>query len=285
MKMKKLDISNKIETEIVEIFEILTRLGKKLNFKYFVIGAFARDVVLKYLYDITPIRRTSDIDIGIQLKSWKNYQELVDELLAIKSFESTELEHRFTYKNSNMIDLIPFGEIAGTDEKYKWKENSDFEMNVEGFNQALDLTVPVIIRLDPILKIKLASLTYQVVLKLIAWREERDQNEKDAIDLCTLMINYTDAGNFKRLYDKENDIIIKHNIDYENNSARLLGRDIVKEVDRKIVDKIIQILKNELEGPDNRLIIKMMNRNYQNYEFEDYFKLTKSLYKGIVDRY
>ena len=255
-----------------------------MNFKYFVIGAFARDVVLKYLYDITPIRRTSDIDIGIQLKSWKNYQELVDELLAIKSFESTELEHRFTYKNSNMIDLIPFGEIAGTDEKYKWKENSDFEMNVEGFNQALDLTVPVIIRLDPILKIKLASLTYQVVLKLIAWREERDQNEKDAIDLCTLMINYTDAGNFNRLYEKENDIIIKHNIDYENNS-RLLGRDIVKEVDRKIVDKIIQILKNELEGPDNRLIIKMMNRNYENYEFEDYFKLTKSLYKGIVDRY
>ena len=283
--MKKLDISNKIETEIVEIFEILTRLGKKLNFKYFVIGAFARDVVLKYLYDITPVRRTIDIDIGIQLESWEKYQELVNELLAIESFESTELEHRFTYKNSNMIDLIPFGEIAGTDEKYKWKGNSDFEMNVEGFNQALDLTVPVIIRLDPILKIKLASLTYQVVLKLIAWREERDQNEKDAIDLCTLMINYTDAGNFKRLYDKENDIIIKHNIDYENNSARLLGRDIVKEVDRKIVDKIIQILKNELEGPDNRLIIKMMNRNYQNYEFEDYFKLTKSLYKGIVDRY
>lgn len=283
--MKKLDISNKIEAEIVEIFEILNRLGVKLNFKYFVIGAFARDVVLKYLYDITPVRRTSDIDIGIQLKSWENYKELVDELLAIKSFESTELEHRFTYKNSNMIDLIPFGEIAGTDEKYKWKENSDFEMNVEGFNQALDLTVPVIIRLNPILKIKLTSLTYQVVLKLIAWREERDQNEKDAIDLCTLMINYTDAGNFNRLYEKENDIIIKHNIDYENNSARLLGRDIVKEVDRKIVDKIVQILKNELEGPDNRLIIKMMNRNYENYEFEDYFRLTKSLYKGIVDRY
>ena len=26
-----------------------------------------------------------------------------------------------------------------------------------------------------------------------------------------------------------------------------------------------------------------MNRNYENYEFEDYFKLTKSLYKGIID--
>lgn len=283
--MKKLDISNKIEAEIVEIFEILTRLGKKLNFKYFVIGAFARDVALKYLYDITPVRRTMDIDIGIQLESWEKYQELVNELLAIESFESTELEHRFTYKNSNMIDLIPFGEIAGADEKYQWKENPNFEMNVEGFNQALELTVPVIIRLDPILKIKLASLTYQVVLKLMAWQEERDQNKKDAIDLCTLMINYTDAGNFKRLYEKENDIIVKYNIDYENNSARLLGRDIVKEVDSKIVNKIIHILKNELEGPDNRLIIKMMNKNYENYEFEDYFKLTKSLYKGIIDRY
>ena len=283
--MKLLDISNKIDRNTVDIFDIINSISEKLQFNYFVVGAFARDVILKYLYNITPVRRTSDIDIGIQLDSWENFREFVNELLSITSFSRTEIEQRFEFKNNHLIDIIPFGEIAGVDEKYQWKSNTNFEMNVKGFNQALDLAIPVIMRSDPILKIKFASLTYQSVLKIIAWKDGIDRNKKDAIDLCILMINYTDAGNFKRLYEKENDIIIKHGIDHENNSARLLGRDIVHEVDRILVGEIIQILKHELEGHDNQLIIDMMNRNYVNYEFDDYYQLTKSMYEGIIDKY
>lgn len=49
----------------------------------------ARDLVLKYGFNIDSIRRTTDMDLGIEVKNWDEYQKLTQELLDMDEFEKS----------------------------------------------------------------------------------------------------------------------------------------------------------------------------------------------------
>jgi predicted nucleotidyltransferase len=61
---------------IVPLYRAIDTAAKALNMPYLVIGAMARDLVLVYGFDARIERGTRDVDFGIQVDSWDDFQNL-----------------------------------------------------------------------------------------------------------------------------------------------------------------------------------------------------------------
>lgn len=40
-------------------------------------GAFARDLILEYYHKIEPTRKTTDLDLGIKVAVWEDFDKLI----------------------------------------------------------------------------------------------------------------------------------------------------------------------------------------------------------------
>lgn len=283
MSKKLLDLSGKIDAVTVAIFEAVTKVASDLNIPFFVVGATARDLVLYYGYAIETIRATRDIDLGIKVSTWEQFNQLKDSLLISGEFDNSGYVHRIIHQSGVPIDIIPFGEITNENSSYSWPPDYNIEMNVLGFNEVFNSSISVRIRTNPDLDIQLASPAGLAILKIISWNDEKHNRMKDAQDLYLLMKNHIDAGNEDRYY-KEIDTFQfdDGDFDYELASAQLLGRDIANIGTSEIIDRILQIL--QLETKDNsqfNLISDMMKSDHPYQNFEHCLTLLKHLIAGI----
>lgn len=284
MKKKFIDISDKIDEFAKKLFLDIDTITKQLAVKPLIVGAFARDIILHYGYGMPVFRATTDYDIGIQLETWDVFRMLKEKLIGSKNFKETDTIHRLINDDELIVDLIPFGDISDIDDTYTWKDKNKTQFNALGFENAFNTASIVRINANPIIEMKFASLEGQAVLKIISWDESNGSREKDAIDLVTFMINHIDAGNLERFFEENYDIATKKNqIKWEDNSARLLGRDISININKKTLIRINDILSRELEKDESKLVIDMLKSNIGNYEYNDYYSLVNSLYKGIQD--
>jgi predicted nucleotidyltransferase len=105
MNENLLDLSGKIDELTVSIYETIAKVADPAGIKYFIIGASARDMILKHGYGIHTIRATLDIDIGIQVSSWDDYKKLSSDLIEAGKFTKSKEPHRFLFNNTR-IDLI-----------------------------------------------------------------------------------------------------------------------------------------------------------------------------------
>ncbi|NHZ86382.1 MAG: hypothetical protein GWP19_10945 [Planctomycetia bacterium] len=284
MKKKFIDISDKIDEFAKKLFLDIDTITKQLAVKPLIVGAFARDIILHYGHGMPVFRATTDYDIGIQLETWDVFRMLKEKLIDSKNFKETDTIHRLINDDELIVDLIPFGDISDIDDTYTWKDKNKTKFNVLGFENAFKTASIVRINANPIIEMKFASLEGQAVLKIISWDESNGSREKDAIDLVTFMISHIDAGNLERFFEENYDIATKKNqIKWEDSSARLLGRDISININKKTLIRINDILSRELGKDESKLVIDMLKSNIGNYEYNDYYSLVNSLYKGIQD--
>jgi predicted nucleotidyltransferase len=61
------DLSEKIDKIIIEALRVVTKAADTLGISFFVVGATARDIILKHCYGIEPPRMTRDIDLGVEV--------------------------------------------------------------------------------------------------------------------------------------------------------------------------------------------------------------------------
>jgi predicted nucleotidyltransferase len=69
------------------------------------------------------------------------------------------------------------------------------------------------------------TLPALAVLKVLAWKDRRAENNKDASHLLTLLRNYLDAGNQERIWEVAQDLLTEHEFDLTLAACGLLGRD------------------------------------------------------------
>lgn len=74
------NLSGKIDRPIVDTLHILRKVADSLNIPFFVVGASARDFILKHRYGIEPRRKTGDIDLGVEVASWEQFGKFTDRL-------------------------------------------------------------------------------------------------------------------------------------------------------------------------------------------------------------
>lgn len=278
-----LDLSGKVDGLTIEVLEVMDSYANSKKIPFFVIGATARDMILTYGYGVEIMRATLDIDFGVQLPSWEQYEILKGGLLSTGNFKKDRMPQRLIYKGERIVDIVPFGTIGKEDDTVEWPPPDDTKMSLVGFKEAYRDKQMIRVRSKPKLEIPFASLKGLVILKLISWDDNYPNRNKDAQDISVILQHYIDAGNDKRFYQDHSDILEIFGMDYTLASARLLGRDMATLSSIKTKKLLLKILNRETSPESQYRLIRAMNLNplFGEDKFEETLKLIESLKAGI----
>jgi predicted nucleotidyltransferase len=195
-----INITGKLPGGLVELYQIINEHANALAIHYLVVGAMARDIVLVHGYGAKVERGTRDVDFGIQVQTWDQFEQLKARLFKAGFKQHKNKVHKLTMVDSGNlpweIDIIPFGEIAHKEPDSEghtigWPPKDDVVMSVMGFAEAFEDALTVLISETPILEQKVASPAGMLVLKLISWLErDPDIRKKDAVDIYYLIKHY-----------------------------------------------------------------------------------------------
>jgi len=242
-----IDISSKFDNRLlIEVLEEVAETTAKLGIPFFIVGATARDFVLGYGFGLNPGRATADVDIGVRVSTWAEFDQLKGGLVSGNKFRLQGNKCRLLHENGTPVDLLPFGLSSPGTCIVEWPPEDGEELNMNGFNEAFEYAMEVCISSEPSLVLKVASPVGLVLLKLLAWSDRKPET-RDAIDLGYLVRDYLDLGNIERIYNKHTDLVEVEEFDYQIAGARLLGRDLAQICDRKTRQLLVQILEPELD--------------------------------------
>jgi len=229
VKITSINIGGKLPQGLVELYADISGHAKALDINYLVVGAMARDLVLVHGFGANIERGTRDVDFGINIANWDEFKALMERLFAADYNADKNRAHRLYYTDGSSheweIDIVPFGEIADTDNNIYWPPKQQSVMNVRGFSEAFANALQVQISEDPEIVIPVASPAGICLLKLIAWLDrETDLRSKDASDFIYLVETYSKIPEiFDALYDQ--DYIEIQGWDETKASSMKLGKD------------------------------------------------------------
>jgi len=217
-----------IDPLTLQVLRHVDRVALDQAIDYFVVGATARDILLTGVFGLKIGRATRDVDLGIVVEGWAQFEAVKANLTASGDFIRDErraqrLYHRPIPKGTPYpLDLIPFGGVERHPKEIAWAPDGSEVMNVAGFEEAFSSAV--LVEVEPGLVVHVASLPGLAILKLLAWADRGATNRRDATDLATLLQQYA-AVNEDRLFEADIQVLEKTNYDFDLAGARLLGVD------------------------------------------------------------
>jgi predicted nucleotidyltransferase len=279
------DLSEKIDQQTVAALFAVKGIADSQGIPFFVVGASARDFLLKHCYGIEPPRMTTDIDLGVKVADWEQFNKLTDALKTTGRFLPDKMQHQRYHFDSVLIDIVPFGPITDKNQRIAWPPEHEIFMSMVGFKEAYEYSITVRLSTTPELDIKLPTLPGLALMKIVSWREKYPERRKDAEDLLLIMHKYEDAGNFDRLYDKEQDLLQEEEFNTRNAGIRLLGQDMAKIADAETLSVVEGILDNEIGEQSQYKLITDMIRGSLSYEdrFDETLQQVEKLRKGLSE--
>jgi predicted nucleotidyltransferase len=252
-------LNSPVDPSLVRVLRALDPIARSSKCEYFLAGATARDLILVNVHGLRQGRATRDIDFGIAVESWEQFELLKERLIATNEFSASRSNQRLIYADSNQgisipVDLIPFRGVASGDGTIAWPPGRDIVMNVAGFEEALASSV--VIEIEASLTVHVASAAGLTLLKLAAWADRGRESNKDAADLYRLLTSYADAGNTDRVYEEETLLLEAVDFDMQLAGAELLGRDVAAICNTQILNQVRSVLA--LESNRERLVIDMV---------------------------
>ena len=129
--------------------------------------------------------------------------------------------HRFRVLDVD-VDVIPFVPLESADRSITW--SNDHRMTVVGFSEAM--AVAEDLQLPSGRSVAVASLPSQVVPKLFAWRDRRAESTKDAIDLRSIILSYSEGSHFDQLYNEHFHRVSRQGYDAQRAGAGTLAAEM-----------------------------------------------------------
>lgn len=172
------------------LMDLLRKISKcfaEMNQVYFVIGATARDLIVRQLVGIASSRRTRDLDLAIAIPDWSAFDDITEALLARGLTKDLKMKQRF-YDGDYELDLVPYGAVAKPDDHIYWPPEEYIAMSVKGFAEVLSDAITVSI--DGAFDVKIASLHGLFILKFSAWMDRHMATRKDADDMEFIIRHY-----------------------------------------------------------------------------------------------
>lgn len=258
MKSTSLNVVGKLPQGLVALYQKINVQTEALGIPYLVIGATARDIILHHGYGAAIERGTRDIDFGIQVQNWDQFEQLKEHLLNNGFTPDQTKVHQLVTTVPNgenwEIDIIPFGNIAGDGNAITWPPQHDIGMSVTGFNEAFKHALDVKIAINPNLNIKVASPAGMLLLKLISWLErEHGVRRKDAMDIFYLTRHYSKIPDIAdSLY--EDDFMDVQDYDEHKASTMKLATDACNIANAEVLSFINEKLFNVESKVDNLVL-------------------------------
>ncbi len=278
------DLSGKIDPKIVEALTAVKSAADSLKIRFFVIGAAALDLILKYCYNMETTRMTMDVDLGVEVADWDQFNQLTNSLVESGRFYRTKQPQRFEF-DSLLIDILPFGSITDENNRISWPPKHERLMSMVGFEEAYEHSMTVRFSSDPELEIKEPTLPGLAIMKTISWKEMYPERRKDAEDLLLIMRKYGDAGNTERLFDMEHDLMQEEEFDVVLAGARLLGRDMAGIANPATIAEVKDILEKETREESQYAMVHDMIRGTLNFDddFDSILLIVKKLKQGFTE--
>ena len=247
---------SKIELENDLLYDTLQALNKcftSMDLNLYVVGATARDLIMKLLDETESKRKTKDLDVAIALSDWSQFNNLC-EVLQTNYFHKGKAKQKFFYKgehheNDYEVDIVPFGEIAD-DEIIAWPPDGTPEMSVKCFTDVMEHAIPV--KINEEFTVYIASLAGQFLIKLDSWMDRHDRDHKDAEDMYYIL----DKFFFTSIMDNQTppDDVDLYSEDLIR-SAQWIGCNMRDMLSTEHLNYYSEIIQKELEkGTDSELI-------------------------------
>ncbi|HYC90695.1 MAG TPA: nucleotidyl transferase AbiEii/AbiGii toxin family protein [Thermoanaerobaculia bacterium] len=250
----------------------LNESGRGVAGRPLIIGATARDLILRHIYGLPVARLTVDLDVAVPIASWADFETLRQRLVDEGATPIAEMPHRVILYD-RQIDIVPFGgvEVNGV---IAWPPDREIQMTVLGFAEAHRHAFEV--GLPGGTRAFVASLPALFLMKVIAWSDRHWRvDDRDARDIRTLIHAYAAEWNQDRLYAEANDLLDHFGYDNELAAAALLGRDAAAIAESATAARAREILDRETSPDALRLASDMGGRAEIN------LRLLQALYAGF----
>lgn len=237
-----------IEESKRELLGIVSEVALACEIPFMVFGAFARELHFTHQYGIPCSRRTNDVDFAIQVIDWDAYRDFRDKLID-QGFECENPDHPeklVHHQTRQEIDLLPFGEIAGSEDRIIWpSDNSPW--SVLGFREAFENAFNF--ELEGRL-IHVISIPMLVALKIVAMMDREEvRHKKDGTDIAFILEHYLDAGNRSRLLEgPDADLMEACDNDLDAATAQLIGRDMSRFMHKNTRDRFLTYMREQVES-------------------------------------
>jgi predicted nucleotidyltransferase len=277
------NLSGKLDSSLVEVLREVNQVATALGIRYFVVGAMARDIVLVFGHAIRAARGTRDLDIGVEVAVWEEFQRLSEGLLATGKFNATPEPQAFR-AGVFRVDIVPFVGISKGGGRISWPPEHEVSMSTMGFEEAYASAMTSRLSDHPVLDVKVPTIPGLALMKVISWHDRYPERPKDAEDLLFLMDHYAEAGNEDRLFERENKILETEGFDFTMAGIRLLGRDMAEMANDKTDAAVGSVLNNEIqEQVQYRLVTDMIKGARMFNEFNEILEKLKKLAEGFKE--
>lgn len=257
---------------LVELLKKLTDSFNRMRREFYVIGATARDIIIRQLIGTTSGRRTKDLDIAIAIPDWSVFDEIKDVLVADGFKKSADMRQRFYYGEYE-LDIVPYG-VAKEDDNIYWPPEEEIAMSVKGFDEVLSEAITV--NIDGEFDIRIASLHGLFLLKFNAWLDRNIETSKDAEDMSFILSNYFMANLDRNVYTEV--------YDWENFDEYIVGgywlaRDLLLLLTKEQITYYKDCIEKELEKDDESRLFNQIIENCYGLTYET----VKEAWQTIAD--
>ena len=257
---------------LVELLKKLTDSFNRMGREFYVIGATARDIIIRQLIGTTSGRRTKDLDIAIAIPDWSVFDEIKEVLVADGFKKSTDMRQRFYYGEYE-LDIVPYG-VAKEDDNIYWPPEEEIAMSVKGFDEVLSESITV--NIDDEFDIRIASLHGLFLLKFNAWLDRNIETSKDAEDMSFILSNYFMANLDRNVYTEV--------YDWENFDEYIVGgywlaRDLLLLLTKEQIVYYKDCIEKELEKDDESRLFNQIIENCYGLTYET----VKEAWQTIAD--
>ena len=265
---------------LVELLRKLTDSFNKMDRGFYVIGATARDIIIRQLLDTESKRRTRDLDIAIAIPDWNTFEQVKQNLIADGFEKSMDMQQRFYYGEYE-LDIVPYGVVAKEDGNIYWPPEEEIAMSVKGFDEVLSEAITVSI--DGDFKVKIASLHGLFLLKFNAWLDRNAKTSKDAEDMSFIFSNYflanLERGIHQEVYDWESfdDYVV---------GGYWLAYDIVALLNKEQLCYYKEIVEGELAKEEESRLLNQMIENSHGLKYEtvkDTWQVVVGVFQKAID--
>jgi predicted nucleotidyltransferase len=258
MTLMLFDFSQKADLKpLALVVSALQAVARPAGMDFFLIGAAARDLLLRYAYGMAAQRQTEDVDCAVALENWAAFDQLRAALLANGEFVERpgSVLHRLRHKSGLPLDIVPFGGIERADRTIAWPPDQSTVLDCFGAREAFSQSVNV--RLPENVDLRVASIPAQAVLKIMAWQDRKHTHPgRDAPDMLLFMRCYMDCDNLDRAVSEHADLFSAGDYDHETAGACLLGRDIAAFLDLPARQRLAAVLMPESRADQPLLLAR-----------------------------
>ena len=96
---------------------------------------------------------TTDLDLGMKILSWDQFNQLESKLVKSGKFQKDKEKQRFRHGDV-YVDIVPFGDISNKNQKISWPPDHDIIMSVTGFKDVYKFSTTIRLGKNPILDVK-----------------------------------------------------------------------------------------------------------------------------------